>query len=74
MADDDIKRDRLVRFLTHWRTRLTCRPPQQRSDEEFGQLLALNTVLCWVELEGDDSEAVSVAIVPGAVNEQNPED
>lgn len=68
-----INRDRLVRFLTHWRERLTRRPPRHRTDEEFGQLLALNTLLCWIEMDGDD-EAVSASIVFGEVTEQTTED
>lgn len=43
-----LRQDLLV-FLNNWRNRLVNRPMNHRSDEEFGQLLTLNTILAWLE-------------------------
>lgn len=40
-------RDKLLRFLNDWRDRLLRTP--SLSDREFGQLIALNTVIAFIQ-------------------------
>jgi hypothetical protein len=44
-------RDKLLRFLNDWRDRLRKVPVAQLTEEQFGQLLTLNTVIDVIERE-----------------------
>ena len=41
-------REQLLRFLNDWRGRLVAKSPKL-SDEEFGQLLTINTIIWFIE-------------------------
>lgn len=42
-------RDKLLRFLNDWRDRLKQIPVERLTEEQFGQLLTLNTVIFVIE-------------------------
>lgn len=42
-------RDKLLRFLNDWRDRLKRFPMERLSEEQFGQLMVLNTVILFIE-------------------------
>jgi hypothetical protein len=41
--------ERLLKFLEEWRARLLRKPHEHRSDEEFGQLITLNTIIWFIQ-------------------------
>lgn len=43
------EQERILAFLTRWRDRLLTKKHELRTDEEFGQLICLNTVINYVE-------------------------
>jgi len=51
MTESISGRDKLLRFLNDWRDRLKKIPVERLTDEQFGQLLTLNTVIYFIEVE-----------------------
>jgi len=51
MTDAISGRDKLLRFLHDWRDRLKKIPIDRLTDEQFGQLLTLNTIIYVIEVE-----------------------
>ena len=49
----DPRATRLLAFLTRWRDRLLQQRAQELSEHDFGQLVALNTILDYVHHEWD---------------------
>lgn len=44
--------DRVLKFANNWRSRLLARHPghvERLSDEGFGQLVTLNTIICFIQ-------------------------
>jgi hypothetical protein len=42
-------REKLLRFLNDWRERLKKVPVENLTEEQFGQLLTLNTVIAFID-------------------------
>lgn len=43
--------ERLLRFVTEWRARLVKVPVERLTEEQFGQLLTLNTIISLLQDE-----------------------
>jgi hypothetical protein len=44
-----VESERILKFLTDWRKRLLQTPAEMLTDEEFGQLLTLNTLIYFIQ-------------------------
>lgn len=49
MADRTVNGQQLYNFLWSWRTRLLKTPIEKMTEEQFGQLVTLNTVIAYVD-------------------------